>query len=230
MNKKQLLSELMAQGITDKKVLHAIETIPRQYFVPEEEQLYAYSNVSLPIGHDQTISQPYIVALMTQSVLLSHPCKVLEIGTGSGYQAAILSLCVDVVYTIERIRELYEEASQRFVHLGLKNVYPFYGDGALGLSRHAPFDAILVTARATKVPEGLLQQLADGGVLIMPIGEAHEQELMLVKKDKEQVTYQSLGAVVFVPLQDGWFEQSHRHQSFYFNNIRHMTQLLRKMM
>ncbi len=203
MNKKQLLAELMAQGITDKKVLHAIDIIPRQLFVPEEEQLYAYSNTALPIACAQTISQPYVVALMTQSMLLSHPNKVLEIGTGSGYQAAILSTCVETVYTIERIRDLYERASQRFTHLALKNIHSFYGDGMLGLSPHAPFDAILVTARATKVPEGLLQQLVEGGVLIMPVGDAQEQELMLIKKTKGQVIYQSLGAVVFVPLQGG---------------------------
>lgn len=203
MNKKQLLDELRAQGIDDPKVLAAIKQIPRQSFVPEEKQLAAYANSALPIGHGQTISQPYIVALMTQAILAHSPKRVLEVGTGSGYQAAILSLCVPSVYTVERIKPLYEQAKARFAALHLSNIYSFYGDGCEGIATQAPFDAIVVTARDTEIPSALLNQLASPGCLVMPVGDDIYQELMLVTKEDEHYTYQNLGAVVFVPLQSG---------------------------
>jgi protein-L-isoaspartate(D-aspartate) O-methyltransferase len=203
MNKMQLLAELTLQGIHHPQVLAAIKKISRQSFVPEEEQQYAYDNNALPIGHEQTISQPYVVALMTQAILEHHPHKVLEIGTGSGYQAAILSLCVETVYTVERIKPLYEQAKARFAELKLKNIHAFYGDGYEGLAVEAPFDAILVTARATEVPEALLDQLSPQGCLVMPVGDDCNQELMLVSRQGDHYSYQNLGAVVFVPLQSG---------------------------
>ncbi|MBY0377327.1 MAG: protein-L-isoaspartate(D-aspartate) O-methyltransferase [Gammaproteobacteria bacterium] len=204
MNKKQLLAELVAQGIHDPRVLDAIKKIPRQSFVPEEEQLYAYANNALSIGHGQTISQPYVVALMTQAILAYSPQRVLEVGTGSGYQAAILSLCVHSVYTVERIKTLYEQAKARFAALHLNNVYSFYGDGCEGVVTQAPFDAIVVTARSSEIPAPLLKQLASPGYLIMPVGDDTCQKLMLVIKKDDQYTYQSLGTVAFVPLQGGF--------------------------
>ncbi|MCD6045718.1 MAG: protein-L-isoaspartate(D-aspartate) O-methyltransferase [Gammaproteobacteria bacterium] len=203
MNKQQLLDELTRQGIQDPQVLAAIEKISRQDFVPEEQQQYAYANDALPIGYEQTISQPYVVALMTQAILKHHPKKVLEVGTGSGYQAAILSLCVESVYTVERIKALYEFARVRFSALELENIHSFYGDGYEGLAAEAPFDAILVAARAPEVPKALLDQLTPQGCLVMPMGDEVAQELVLVTRQDEQWHYQSLGAVVFVPLQPG---------------------------
>lgn len=203
MNKNQLLAELIAEGIHHPQVLAAIEHVSRQYFVPDNEQTYAYTNSALPIGHSQTISQPYIVALMTEAILDGHPKKVLEIGTGSGYQAAILSSCVESVYTVERIKPLYEEAKARFVTLKLTNIHSFYGDGYEGLVTFAPFDAIVVTARAIAVPPALLNQLAPHGCLVMPVGDADSQELMRVTQEEGQWCYRSLGTVVFVPLQSG---------------------------
>lgn len=203
MNKQQLLDELTTQGIRDPRVLAAIKKVSRQSFVAEEEQRYAYANNALPIGYGQTISQPYVVAVMTQAILKHHPKKVLEVGTGSGYQAAILSLCVEAVYTVERIKALYEQAKARFHVLQLENVHPFYGDGYEGLAAQAPFDAILVTARTEEVPKALLAQLAPQGCLVMPIGDEASQELVLVTQQNGQWHYQNLGAVVFVPLQPG---------------------------
>jgi protein-L-isoaspartate(D-aspartate) O-methyltransferase len=181
----------------------AIKKNSRQSFVSEQEQLYAYTNNALPIGYGQTISQPYVVAVMTQAILKYHPKKVLEVGTGSGYQAAILSVCVEAVYTVERIKGLYEQAKARFSALQLENVHPFYGVGYQGLATQAPFDAILVTARAKEVPKALLNQLTPQGCLVMPMGDESSQELVLVTQQDGQWCYQNLGAVVFVPLQSG---------------------------
>ncbi|MFN3534743.1 MAG: protein-L-isoaspartate(D-aspartate) O-methyltransferase, partial [Desulfatiglandales bacterium] len=160
----------------------------------------AYDDHPLPIGKGQTISQPYIVALMTEALELKKEDKVLEIGTGSGYQAAILALIAKEVYTVERIKELYESAKERLDRLGFKNIFFKLFDGTLGWEDHSPFDAILVTAGAPSVPSPLLNQLKDGGRLVIPVGERHNQELIkITKKDGLQRT-ENLGGCRFVDL------------------------------
>ena len=181
--KVRLILELRHAGIGDARVLGAIEKTPRELFVPDQFLDQSYENVALPIGNGQTISQPYVVALMTEKLELTGREKVLEIGTGSGYQAAILARLARRVFTVERHRLLVREAEKRFAALRLGNIVTLFGDGAKGWRDQAPFDRIIVTAAAREVPTGLLDQLAPGGILVLPVGaEYHDQRLVRVRR------------------------------------------------
>ena len=186
----------------DSRVMNAMATVPRHEFVPLRERPYAYENRPLPIGHGQTISQPYIVAIMTDLIKPQPDQKVLEIGTGSGYQAAILSRLVKQVYTIEIIRELGEQAKSRFASLHYDNIHTRIGDGYYGWKEAAPFDAIVVTAAVSHVPPPLLQQLKPGGRIVIPVGSRFlVQHLVVVDKhDNGQITSRQILPVLFVPL------------------------------
>ncbi|HLT91892.1 MAG TPA: protein-L-isoaspartate(D-aspartate) O-methyltransferase [Woeseiaceae bacterium] len=184
------------------EVLRAIAVVPRHEFVPEGERAYAYANRPLPIGHGQTISQPYIVALMTHLVRPQPDHVVLEVGTGSGYQAAILATLVDHVYTIEIVEPLLQEATARLERLGYDNVTTRLGDGYHGWEEHAPFDAIVVTAAASHVPPPLVRQLKPGGRMVIPVGGRFvTQELLLIEKTAEgELVTRQVAPVRFVPL------------------------------
>jgi protein-L-isoaspartate(D-aspartate) O-methyltransferase len=193
--------DIKARGIKDKKVLDAMLKVQRHLFVDEAQINKAYNDHPLPIGEGQTISQPYIVALMTEAVALTGDEKVLEIGTGSGYQAAILGEIVKEVYTIEIKKELADQARERLKRLGYKNITVKYGDGFFGWKEYAPFDVIMVTAAGDRIPPPLLEQLKEGGRLIMPVGSTFlHQNLTLVKKEKGKNIVKKLGGVVFVPM------------------------------
>ncbi|MBB6064257.1 protein-L-isoaspartate(D-aspartate) O-methyltransferase [Pseudoxanthomonas broegbernensis] len=190
-------------GIVDENVLNAVRTVPRHLFVDEALASRAYEDTALPIGHGQTISQPWVVARMTEVVMAAQPGRVLEIGTGSGYQAAILAALGLEVYTVERIGELLRQARKRFRALGM-NVRSRHDDGRVGWPEHAPYDAILVTAAAPALVEALIEQLGVGGVLVAPVGGASSQSLLrLVKRADGGVDEDVLGPVVFVPLLAG---------------------------
>ncbi|MGQ9465018.1 MAG: protein-L-isoaspartate(D-aspartate) O-methyltransferase [bacterium] len=198
--RKQMVEEqIIARGIKDKNVIDAMLKVARHKFVPKEYEKYAYTDGPLPIGEGQTISQPYIVALMTEMLELKGEEKVLEIGTGSGYQAAILSLIAKEVYTIEIIPALAKSAQQRLESLGYKNVYVKSGDGFLGWPESAPFDGIIITCAAPRVPEPLIEQLAEGGRLVMPEGDEW-QMLVLYKKVNGQLKKTEFIPVQFVPM------------------------------
>lgn len=198
----RLLMELRADGITDPDVLGAIERVPRERFVPKQFQDRAYENTALPIGEGQTISQPYIVALMTQALELYPRARVLEIGTGCGYQAAVLSHLCRRVYTIERYRSLSRAAAKLLAELGYSNITTKVGDGSKGWPEQAPFDRIIATAAAEDdVPQELLDQLDEGGILVAPIGASpFDQWLWRYQKTGEQIEKVRLCAVRFVPL------------------------------
>ena len=198
----RLIMELRRLGVTSASVLGAIERVPRELFVPEQFLDQAYENIALPIGEGQTISQPLIVGLMTQALELTDRMKVLEIGTGSGYQTAVLSWICRRVYTIERHKTLLKPTEERFRKLGLSNVTAIAGDGSRGWPEQAPFDRIIVTAAARKMPEKLMAQIAIGGSMVIPIGErTSEQHVVRVRRTGE-AEYQSekLWPVRFVPL------------------------------
>ena len=193
-------TQLAARGISDKLVLEAFRKVPRHLFVPPEYEKDAYGDFPLPIGHGQTISQPYVVAYMTESVKPSGSKRALEIGTGSGYQAAILSELTDTVYTIEIVPELARESATRLRILGYGNVVCRAGDGYAGWPGHAPFDIIIVTAAAESIPEPLVSQLAENGRMIIPVGYRNGvQQLKLVVKKKGKVHITDLLPVRFVP-------------------------------
>ncbi len=204
--RKSLVEILKNEGIKSQKVLDAILKIPRHIFVPSEYLDLAYENEALPIGYGQTISQPYIVALMTEALDLKGDEKVLEIGTGSGYQTAILAELANEVYTIERIKELSEEARKRIKLLGYSNVYFKVGDGTLGWEEFSPYDRIIVTAASYDVPDPLKEQLKDGGVMVIPIGGRDFQYLNKITKKNGNFYRENLGGVRFVPLKGeyGW--------------------------
>ena len=194
-------TQMESRGITDKDVLEAMETVPRHEFVLPEYLDQAYADRPLPIGYGQTISQPYIVALMTELLELGEDDRVLEIGTGSGYQAAILSQLVDRVYTMEIVEELCRSARQRLADLGYENVHVRCADGYYGWEEHAPYDAIIVTCAPDHIPQPLVEQLADGGKMVLPVGPPGSyQSLWLVQRDGEEVTSKRLMGVAFVPL------------------------------
>jgi len=194
-------SQIVARGINDQATLRAMRKVPRHLFVPASYIKEAYSDRPLPIGYSQTISQPLIVAYMTELVKPSKGKKALEIGTGSGYQAAVLAEIVDTVYTIEIVKELATEAAARLKILGYKNIVVKYGDGYKGWPEHGPFDIIIVTAAADHIPQPLKDQLAEGGRLVMPVGNpVAAQELVLLTKRNGKITEQRLEPVWFVPL------------------------------
>ncbi|HET8817229.1 MAG TPA: protein-L-isoaspartate(D-aspartate) O-methyltransferase [Pseudidiomarina sp.] len=199
---RRLAALLQQQGITDQHVLRVIETTPRHQFMPESLAHKAYENTALPIGKGQTISQPLIVASMTQ-LLMQHDCqKILEIGTGSGYQTAVLAQLVERVYSVERIAELQYQAKRRLKNLDLHNIQMRHGDGWQGWSSKSPFDGIIVTAAAQSIPQALLEQLADGGVLIIPVG-SERQALHVVRRFGDSFEQKQLADVKFVPLVPG---------------------------
>jgi len=191
--------QIEARGVKDSLVLAAMRKVPRHLFVPERYRGEAYADHPLPIGHGQTISQPYIVAYMTEALGLKGNEKVLEIGTGSGYQAAVLAEIVDSVFTIEIIPELARSAEQRLKNLGYRNVFVRCGDGYKGWPEHAPFDAIIVTAAPDHIPQPLVNQLKGGGRMVIPVGSMF-QELVLVVKRKEGIEKHPLLPVRFVPM------------------------------
>ena len=204
---RRLLDQLRSSGlVTDVRVLDAVAAVPRAEFVPEDHRGAAYDDVPLPIGHDQTISQPLVVALMTQAADLHPGDRVLEVGTGSGYQAAVLRQLVDHVDTVERIPALAEQAAALLDELGVDHVDVHTGDGTLGWPGGAPYDAVVVTAGGPEVPAPLLEQLAEGGRLVAPVGPRHAQELVLVRRTGGRTECTDLGPVAFVPLlgEAGW--------------------------
>ncbi|MCP5368474.1 MAG: protein-L-isoaspartate(D-aspartate) O-methyltransferase [Hyphomicrobiales bacterium] len=202
--KIRLLLELRRKGITDTRVLAAIERVPRQEFIPEQFHDQAYMDRTLPIGHHQTISAPSVVARMSEALCVGERMKVLEIGTGSGYQAAILAGLCRRLYTIERHKPLLEVAERRFAALRLTNITAIAGDGYAGWPEQAPFDRIIITAAAPQVPVVLVGQLAVGGILVAPIGdEGAEQRLVRVRRTDDGGEAEDLGPVRFVPMVPG---------------------------
>lgn len=199
-----LVKILRQQNISSEKVLGIIAETPRHLFVDEALSSRAYENISLPIGHGQTISQPYMVALMTQLLLEGGGVKkVLEVGTGSGYQTAILSKLVSSVFSVERIKPLLDNAKEKFRLLKLNNILTSYSDGGWGWPAKAPFDAIIVTAAPETLPVSLLEQLVDGGRLIIPMGEKGKQELLVFHRVGDKFYKKTLKKVSFVPLLNG---------------------------
>jgi len=199
MRVRMVEDQIERRGIRDIKVLEAMQKVPRHEFVPDHLKKYAYSDEPLPIGEDQTISQPYIVAYMTEILNLKPNHKVLEIGTGSGYQAAVLAEIIDTVFTIEIVDVLANRAKKTLERLGYDNVLVKRGDGYKGWPEHAQFDAIIITAAPTKIPQPLKEQLKVGGHMILPLGD-HSQELVLIEKEKTGYKQDKLLPVRFVPM------------------------------
>ncbi|MDI9633194.1 MAG: protein-L-isoaspartate(D-aspartate) O-methyltransferase [Methanolinea sp.] len=200
--------QIAARGVRDARVLEAMRKVPRHLFVPREYESAAYADHPLPIGHGQTISQPYIVALMTELLSVSPGDRVLEVGSGSGYQAAVLATIGAEVYTVERIPEVARIAEENLRRAGIVNVKVIVADGTLGYPPAAPYDGIIVTAAAPSVPPPLLDQLSEGGRLVAPVGGRDVQELVRIEKKGGKTTRVSYGGVVFVPLvgEHGWEE------------------------
>lgn len=201
--------QIERRGIRHPGVLNAMRTVPRHLFVPYELRDHAYEDGALGIGSGQTISQPYIVALMTSLLVLGGDENILEVGTGSGYQAAILSYLGRTVHTVERHGELAKEAAYRLYNLGIDNVIVHEGDGSLGWPENAPYQAILVTAAAPVLPETLAEQLDEGGRLVIPVGPRGKQELQRWQRERGRLDYESIIPVAFVPLRGnyGWREE-----------------------
>lgn len=198
---RMVSEQIQRRGISDLKVLSSLSETPRHLFVPNELVSKAYSDRPLPIGEGQTISQPYIVALMTERLILDSDARVLEIGTGSGYQAAVLAKIVNQVYTIEIKEKLYNRASQLLQSLGYDNIETRFGDGYFGWAEKAPFDGIMITAAVDHIPPPLLKQLKNGGRLILPLGNPFAyQNLVLVTKHEDDYTVKQITGVLFVPL------------------------------
>jgi len=198
--------QLRSRGIRDERVLAAMAKVPREEFIPTEDAANAYGDFPLAIGAGQTISQPYIVAAMVEALDLHPDDRVLEVGTGTGYQAAILGELAKEVWTIERHAELADKAREILHRLGYKNVHVLHGDGSLGLAEHAPFNKILVAAAAPRVPETLVSQLADGGRLVVPVGTRSEQQVEVIRKLDDQISVTKHDLCRFVPLvgAQGW--------------------------
>jgi protein-L-isoaspartate(D-aspartate) O-methyltransferase len=199
----RLVQRLRENGISDERVLAVIGETPRHIFIDEALAHRAYEDTALPIGHGQTISQPFIVALMTQTLLNRPRERVLEIGTGSGYQTTVLAALVKRVFTVERIQPLIERARERFRALKLRNVRVKYDDGNLGWADQGPFDGIIVTAAARNVPDALREQLAVGGRMVIPVGDDRAQELKVIDRTEDGFREESLEYVRFVPLLRG---------------------------
>ncbi len=198
--------QVRARGINDERVLEAMMAVPREDFVPASQRHDAYADRALPVGHGQTISQPYIVAHMTEQLSVAPESRVLEIGTGTGYQTAILARLAHHVFTVERIAALQEEAKERLTALATKNVSYVVCDGSVGLPEHAPFDRIIVTAGAPSVPESLTAQLADAGILVVPVGERHAQTIYRVARGGARLIETATLPCRFVQLigREGW--------------------------
>ena len=202
--RERLIQRLYDEGLSNAQVLEVIRRTPRHLFVDEALAHRAYEDTALPIGHNQTISQPYIVGRMTELLLAAGPLdKVLEIGTGCGYQTAVLAQLVERVFTVERIQALQDRAKERLAELNLRNVVYRWGDGWEGWSALAPYNGIMVTAAAAEVPQALLDQLAIGGRLVIPVGAGDEQELLLIVREEDGFSRHVLDAVRFVPLLQG---------------------------
>jgi protein-L-isoaspartate(D-aspartate) O-methyltransferase len=202
--RKRLIEQLLAQGISNSNVLEVMGATERHMFVDEALSSHAYTNNALPIGYGQTISQPYIVARMTEALLSqTNISKVLEIGTGCGYQTAILAQLVKKVYTVERIKPLLDKAEKRLQNLGLNNIVFSHNDGYLGWNKYRPYQGIIVTAAPTKIPETLLNQLSLGGCLIIPIGYKGKQSLLKIIRKHNSYEQYVLDQVSFVPLREG---------------------------
>ena len=202
-----VVRDIEARGITDPRVLDALRTVPRERFLPTELGEFAYDDTPLPIEEGQTISQPFIVASMAEAAELTATSRVLEIGAGSGYSAAVLGLVSGRVWTIERHEPLATRARQRIDDLDYDNIHVIVGDGTLGLPEEAPFDAIIVTAGGPSVPDALIEQLADGGRIVIPVGtDARAQRLLRIRRRGTDITEEDFGAVRFVPLigAQGW--------------------------
>ncbi|MFO7931020.1 MAG: protein-L-isoaspartate(D-aspartate) O-methyltransferase [Thermodesulfobacteriota bacterium] len=197
---KMIREQIRGRGIDDPEILAAFEKVERHRFVPERLRKYAYEDRALPIGKGQTISQPYIVALMTRAIEPENTDRVLEIGTGSGYQAAILAELCREVYTIEIVESLGQSARNILSELGCENVHVRIGDGYKGWPDQAPFDAIIVTCAPTEIPGPLKQQLAEGGRMVIPVGESYEQNLVLLEKKQGQLVEKQIIPVAFVPM------------------------------
>ncbi|MGH9817484.1 MAG: protein-L-isoaspartate(D-aspartate) O-methyltransferase [Candidatus Acidiferrales bacterium] len=206
MREAMIEKQIRKRGITAPRLLDALRKVPRHEFVPEELRALSYEDSPLAIGEGQTISQPFMVAAMTDALGLAGHQRVLEIGTGSGYQAALLALLAREVHSIERSALLAEAARERLARLGYANVTVHRRDGTLGLPEFAPFEAILVTAAAPRIPQPLAEQLAEGGRMVIPVGEAQQQECLLVRKHEGRTTHQTLHYCRFVPLvgEHGW--------------------------
>jgi protein-L-isoaspartate(D-aspartate) O-methyltransferase len=198
--RRMVEEQLVSRGIRDPRVIRAMEKVPRHLFVEEALQDQAYSDHPLPIGDKQTISQPYMVALMTEALELKGKEKVLEIGTGSGYQTAVLAECTAVVYSIERIRTLAVRARELLLKLGYSNIEVKFSDGTYGWTEMSPFDAILVTAGAPDIPGSLIGQLKIGGKMVIPVGDLHVQDLVRITKTEEGIKKEDLGGCRFVKL------------------------------
>jgi len=205
-HRQRMMDTLIERGIQDPATLRAMMEVPRHQFVEDAMQARSYGDFPLPIGSNQTISQPFVVAKMTQALQLQGYERVLEIGTGSGYQAAVLSRLCKRVYTVERIHSLLGRARKVFDQLHYYNIISCIDDGTVGWPDQAPFDAVLVTAGGPKIPEPLIEQLADPGRMVMPVGTQEEQELQLLEKRNRRIRIQSIGHVRFVNLigEHGW--------------------------
>ncbi|MCU1715843.1 protein-L-isoaspartate(D-aspartate) O-methyltransferase [Pseudomonas sp. 5P_3.1_Bac2] len=202
--RERLIQRLYEEGLSNAQVLEVMRRTPRHLFVDEALAHRAYEDTALPIGNNQTISQPYMVAKMSELLLAAGPLdKVMEIGTGSGYQTAILAQLVERVFTVERIQSLQDKAKQRLTHLNLRNVVFRWGDGWEGWNALGPYNGIIVTAAAANVPQALLDQLALGGRLVIPVGAGDVQELMLIVREEHGFSRHVLDAVRFVPLLNG---------------------------
>ena len=206
---EMVTKQIIARGISDPRVLSAMRKVPRHLFVSEAMMDQAYGDYPLPIGEQQTISQPYIVAEMTQALQLTPEDRVLEIGTGSGYQASILSQIAFRVYTIERIYSLYVRTRKLFDELRYHNIVTRYSDGTTGWKEESPFDAIIVTAGAPEIPTALVNQLAVGGRMVIPVGDRHSQDLIKLVRDQQGIHQANLGGCRFVKLigEHGWRDQ-----------------------
>lgn len=206
---QMIRQQIIERGITDERVIDAMRTTPRELFFPREDRAGAYSDRAAPIGHGQTISQPYIVALMTARLDLHPEHRVLEIGTGSGYQAAILSKLAAEIHTVERVKPLLDSAWERLMDLGCRNIHFHHADGTLGWKEAAPFDRILITAGAPQVPQSLLMdQLKEGGVAVLPVGPQDDQMLVKIIRHGDILDSTDLCPCRFVKLigQNGWAE------------------------
>lgn len=201
--RERLVQRLMDKGVADIRVLDAMRHLPRHIFVDEALATRAYEETALPIGCGQTISQPYIVARMTELVMAGNPQKVLEVGTGCGYQTAVLARLLPVVYSIERIEQLHLRARRTLRELNIRNAHLRHGDGYAGWPVQGPFDAIVVTAAPTEIPDALLGQLADGGRMVLPLGEGEHQELVLITRRGNVCHQESVEPVSFVPMLQG---------------------------